>query len=103
MTALIAPAEAPDRPAMPRRPSSSSSSITPQVKAPCAPPPCKARLTRLRTFGFRAGSPPRAQEKSLFMMDVSSRCGPTAVDRNIGAGDGGGRIGAEENRERGDL
>ncbi len=30
---------------MESRPSSSSLSSTPQAKAPCAPPPCSARLT----------------------------------------------------------
>ena len=43
-----------------RRPSSSSASRTPQVKAPCAPPPCRASETgrgeadRLRVDGEEA-------------------------------------------------
>src|SRR5262249_23606955 len=42
--AFTAPAEVPEMPSISRRPSSSSWSSTPQVKAPCAPPPCRARL-----------------------------------------------------------
>src|SRR2546423_1131622 len=48
MTAFIAPADAPEMPSISNRPSSSNWSSTPQVKAPCAPPPCSARLMRLR-------------------------------------------------------
>jgi hypothetical protein len=47
MTAFTAPADAPDIPSISRRPSSSSWSSTPQVKAPWAPPPCSARLIGL--------------------------------------------------------
>ena len=39
ISAFIAPAEAPEIASMARRPSSSSASSTPQVKAPCEPPP----------------------------------------------------------------
>ena len=39
ITALTAPAEVPDMPSISIRPSASSSSSTPQVNAPCAPPP----------------------------------------------------------------
>ena len=39
ITALIAPAEVPEMPSISIRPSLNSSSITPQVNAPCAPPP----------------------------------------------------------------
>jgi hypothetical protein len=44
ITALMAPADAPEIPVISSRPSASRWSSTPQVKAPCAPPPCKARL-----------------------------------------------------------
>ena len=47
-TAFIAPALVPLISAIASRPSSSSRSSTPQVSAPCAPPPCSARLMRLR-------------------------------------------------------
>ena len=67
ITAFTAPAEAPEMPSMASRPSASSWSSTPQVKAPCAPPPCRARLTRLlawanpsRRARRGAGAPPRA-------------------------------------------
>ena len=45
-TAFIAPALVPLRPSNAIRPSSSNASSTPQVKAPCAPPPCSARFSR---------------------------------------------------------
>ena len=44
-TAFMAPALVPLTPSKPIRPSSRSWSSTPQVNAPWAPPPCKARLT----------------------------------------------------------
>src|SRR6185437_6021535 len=47
--ALIAPALVPLMPSMRSWPSSSRRSSTPQVKAPCAPPPCSARLTVRRS------------------------------------------------------
>ena len=53
--AFIAPAEVPEMPSKASRPSSRIASSTPQVKAPCAPPPCSARLTVLV---FRAAVPP---------------------------------------------
>ena len=43
-TAFMAPALVPLIPSIITLPSSSSVSSTPQVKAPCDPPPCKARL-----------------------------------------------------------
>ena len=43
--AFIAPAEVPEIPTMCSHGSSSSRSSTPQVKAPCEPPPCRARST----------------------------------------------------------
>jgi hypothetical protein len=53
ITALTAPAEVPEMPSIASRSSQSNCSSTPHVKAPCAPPPCKARLMR---FTFDAGS-----------------------------------------------
>ena len=43
-SAFIAPALVPLTPSKLKRPSSSKASSTPQVNAPCAPPPCRARL-----------------------------------------------------------
>ena len=43
--AFIAPAEVPEIPSICSHGSSRSRSITPQVKAPCEPPPCRARST----------------------------------------------------------
>src|SRR5712671_4898530 len=54
--AFIAPALVALMPSIPMRSSSSRRSRTPQVKAPCAPPPCKARLRGLvLTFGVGVG------------------------------------------------
>ena len=53
ITALMAPADAPEMPSISSRPSSSRWSSTPQVKAPWAPPPCSARLMRLLLCGLR--------------------------------------------------
>ena len=43
--AFMAPAEVPEMPSICSQGSSSNRSSTPQVKAPCAPPPCRARST----------------------------------------------------------
>ena len=48
-SAFIAPALVPLTPSNSNWPSSSSASSTPQVKAPWAPPPCRARLIRLES------------------------------------------------------
>src|SRR5688572_3941345 len=45
-TAFMAPADVPEIASMCSHGSCSSLSSTPQVKAPCAPPPCKAKSTR---------------------------------------------------------
>ena len=50
MAAFMAPALVPLTASTISRSSSSSASSTPQVKAPCEPPPCSARLTRLVSF-----------------------------------------------------
>src|SRR6476620_10206366 len=44
--AFIAPADVPEMPSIRSHGSSIKRSSTPQVKAPCEPPPCKARSTR---------------------------------------------------------
>src|SRR5262249_44772552 len=44
--AFIAPADVPEMPSIRSHGSSSRRSSTPQVKAPCAPPPCSAKSTR---------------------------------------------------------
>ena len=46
-TSADAPALVPLMPVTSSRPSSRKASSTPQVKAPCAPPPCSARVTFL--------------------------------------------------------
>src|SRR4029453_13403804 len=58
MAAFMAPALVPLTASNSSRPSSISASSTPQVKAPCEPPPCRARLTRLVGF-MLLGSPSR--------------------------------------------
>src|SRR3984957_2443254 len=87
VTALMAPADAPDMPSISMRGSAKRLSSTPQVKAPCAPPPCSARLI------FLGEAMSRACEPRLLR-------GPTAVDRYVGAGDLGRRIRAEKDRQR---
>ena len=52
--AFIAPAEVPEMPSICSQGSSSSRSSTPQVKAPWAPPPCRARSTS-KGLGLAAG------------------------------------------------
>src|SRR5271166_4340351 len=54
--AFIAPADVPEMPSISSQGSSSRRSSTPQVNAPCDPPPCKARSTRtgLRAIGLVA-------------------------------------------------
>ena len=52
-TPFMAPALVPQTAAMSMPPSSSSRSSTPQVKAPCAPPPWSARLSRGRAVRCR--------------------------------------------------
>ena len=47
----VAPALAPVMASIAIRPSARIASSTPQVKAPWAPPPCKARLTDFSAFG----------------------------------------------------
>src|SRR5690606_1691075 len=77
-TALIAPALAPLMPAISRRSSSSSRSSTPQVKAPCAPPPCRARSTCLRG---------RADRRAVLMDNVAGQSDHSGR-RTGGCGDG---------------
>src|SRR5690606_8136299 len=98
---LSAPAEVPEMPAISMSSSSSSLSSTPQVKAPCAPPPRSARLIlrmghRLspcpKYLGGAAAAPPRASEG-----------GPAAVDRDRRPGDLRRGRRAEEDRRPADL
>src|SRR5215469_8767366 len=89
MTAFIAPAEVPEMPSITSRPSSSRWSSTPQVKAPCAPPPWSARLIFLRLW------PPAGT--------ALSGCGPTAIDREVGPGDLRGSIRAKIDRKGSNL
>src|SRR5271156_3440522 len=45
--AFMAPADVPEMPSIPSHGSSSKRSSTPHVNAPCEPPPCNARSTRI--------------------------------------------------------
>src|ERR1700730_15090670 len=56
--AFIAPADVPEMPSIPSHGSSSRRSSTPHVNAPCEPPPCNARSTRIgsRVMADLAGS-----------------------------------------------
>src|ERR1700730_4653647 len=56
--AFIAPADVPEMPSIPSHGSSSRRSNTPHVNAPCEPPPCNARSTRIgsRVMADLAGS-----------------------------------------------
>src|SRR2546427_714456 len=56
-TAFMAPALVPLMPSKTRLPSSSSASSTPQVRAPCEPPPCRARLILQVGVGVMAVCP----------------------------------------------
>src|SRR5829696_5076601 len=82
--------------------SSSRRSSTPQVKAPCAPPPWRARLmvrTRLASGrGLRV-----AISTCLFMVSSRSVRGPAAVDRQRRPGDRSRGFTCEEDRQRADL
>ena len=68
--AFIAPAEVPEMPSIRSQGSSSSRSRAPQVKAPCAPPPCSAKST---SRGSRA-------DLSAFVVAIG-------VDPSCGQGD----------------
>jgi len=56
-TAFIAPADVPDMPSMRSHGSSMSRSSTPQVNAPCEPPPCSARSTSTGSRASATGRP----------------------------------------------
>ena len=71
MAAFIAPAEVPDMPSMRSQGSSRRRSSTPQVKAPCAPPPCNARSTR--TW------PPPRSGSGLILAVLKSFFGPRTM------------------------
>src|SRR5262249_30439944 len=49
---FMAPADVPDMPSMRSQGSSRRRSITPHVKAPCEPPPCRARSTSTGSLDF---------------------------------------------------
>src|SRR5262245_21548494 len=102
MIALTAPADAPDMPSTVRRPSSSRWSITPQVKAPNAPPPCSATLMRSPAFGESDLAPPKARVRNSIISGKSLRY-PAAVDRVGRAGYRLGRVAAEEHGKRADI
>ena len=80
ITALIAPAEVPEMPSMIRRSSLRNCCSTPQVKAPCAPPPCRARLMRLVVdAGFCSAARPGNNALRILIMRSSQRARPAAV------------------------
>src|SRR5215207_6240158 len=82
--------------------SSSRRSSTPQVKAPCAPPPWRARLmVRTRLASGRALMV--AISTCLFMASSRSMRGPAAVDRQRRPGDRSRGFAREEDRQRADL
>src|SRR4051812_34172561 len=82
--------------------SSSRRSSTPQVKAPCAPPPWRARLmVRTRLASGRALRV--AISTCLFMVSSRSMRGPAAVDRQRSPGDRSRGFAREEDRQRADL
>src|SRR5471030_488426 len=99
ITALIAPAEVPEMPSISTRWSANNSSSTPQVSAPCAPPPCSARLMRFLPFGLPDLSPPKARERNSIIECASLRH-PAAVDRIGRTGNGRSRVAAQEYRQR---
>ena len=74
----MAPALAPVIASMASRPSSRMASSTPQVKAPCAPPPCKASDTAFSALG--PASPRRAPPERA---RASAHCAvqPPSIDR----------------------
>ena len=98
----MAPALAPVIASMASRPSSRMASSTPQVKAPWAPPPCSASETAFSALGpARPGKAPAGVGLPVL---ASGHCsGPAAVHGQVGAGDLACRVGAQEDRERGDL
>src|ERR1700754_4443588 len=96
------PADAPEIPVISSRPSASKWSSTPQVKAPCAPPPWSARLIFF-LVGTRVGS--RRDQKSAFITGArparrASLRGPAAVDGVVRAGDAAGSPARKEQCER---
>src|SRR5262245_61930330 len=102
MIALTAPADAPDLPSTVSRPSSSRCSITPQVNAPKAPPPCSARLMRLPGFGDSVLPLPKARVRNSIISGKSLRY-PAAVDRVGRARYRLGRVAAKEHGQRPDI
>jgi hypothetical protein len=71
ITALTAPADVPEIPSMLSRSSLRICSSTPQVKAPCAPPPCSARLIRLVVADvfFSAARAGISEARTFFIAD----------------------------------
>ena len=83
--ALIAPALVPLSPSSDTRPSSSSLSSTPQVKAPWAPPPCRARLmTLVVATGARAAAEPLAGLERFDLAPLSFGTGTSPQTLRIG-------------------
>src|SRR5476649_1417104 len=72
MTAFMAPALVPLSASISRRPSSTRASRTPQVKAPCDPPPCKARLILLRSLMSLSSAAGRRYDFVTMARDGSS-------------------------------
>src|SRR5205085_3509779 len=81
--------------------SSRRRSSTPQVKAPWAPPPCRARLTVFTALP--SGRALSFEISTCLVMASSSVSGPAAVDGQCGAGDGSAGVARQEHGERADL
>src|SRR5438093_5628115 len=91
------------------RSSSSRRSSTPQVKAPCAPPPCNARLT-VCVVSAAARRVVRSPACVRFKVAACISCppfismrGPAAIDRKSSAGDRLGSVAGEEGGQGTDL
>ena len=107
MMALMAPAEAPEMPSIANRPSASRWSSTPQVKAPCAPPPCSARLI-LFAAGWHAGREQARPEIGCHVWGADLPAAPHSAVQPpsiviVRAGDCWPPRRRKEHRERGDL
>src|SRR5260221_4817958 len=111
----MAPAEVAEMPSNSNRSSASNRSSTPQVKAPWAPPPCKARLRRLvarLACRLARGLSPLVNLVAVFIIvsypagsfsSVASMRRPAAIDRQSGTGDRGGVIAAQERHQGADF
>src|SRR4029079_2845226 len=104
--AFMAPALVATTPSKSSLGSSSSRSRTPQVKAPWAPPPCKARLRVLVAeleVALRFGTAWVVVIVDLSMFSLPSMRSPAAIYGYGGAGNRASAVTAQEDGERADL